>query len=184
MRMSICPGIFQMRTLYYGVHLHYPCNSACIYTQRLRLYMLYCDVGNLVTVTKTNMIDEMPGCCGILRITPERIWHHVSHRACTEVSAAFKVVGRLFQMSQLLLKSLAYLHRGLSCLKQSSATTLVSVWNTRVFRTALMALTEPRTLCRRITRCLSPRRRVALHSTAPGSASDKPVSVWEHLETQ
>ena len=25
---------------------------------------------------------------------------------------------------------------------------------------------------------------VALHSTAPGSASDKPVSIWEHLESQ
>jgi len=33
-----------------------------------------------------------------------------------------------------------------------SATTLISVWNTRVFRTALTALTEPRTLWRRITR--------------------------------
>jgi len=69
-------------------------------------------------------------------------------------------------------------------LRIASATTLVSVWNTRVFRTALTALTEPRTLWRRITRCLSPRRRVELHSTAPGSASDKPVSVWEHLESQ
>ena len=61
----------------------------------------------------------------------------------------------------------------------SSATTLVSVWNTRVFRTALTALTEPRTLWRRIARCPSPRRRVALHSRAPGSAGDKPGSVWE-----
>jgi len=34
----------------------------------------------------------------------------------------------------------------------TSATTLVCVRNTRVFRTALMALTEPRTLWRRITR--------------------------------
>ena len=46
----------------------------------------------------------------------------------------------------------------------SSATTLVSVWNTEVFRTALTALTEPRTLWRRITRYPSPRRRVALHT--------------------
>ena len=45
-----------------------------------------------------------------------------------------------------------------------SATTLVSVRNTQVFRTALMALTEPRTLWRRITRYPSPRRRVALHT--------------------
>jgi len=46
----------------------------------------------------------------------------------------------------------------------SSATTLVSFRNTRVFRTALTALTEPLTLSRRIRRCPSPRQRVALHS--------------------
>jgi len=46
----------------------------------------------------------------------------------------------------------------------ASATTLVSVRNTRVFPTALTALTEPRTLWRRITRYPSPRWRVALHS--------------------
>jgi len=46
----------------------------------------------------------------------------------------------------------------------TSATTLVSVRHTQVFRTALTALTEPRTLWRRITHYPSPRRRVALHS--------------------
>jgi len=46
----------------------------------------------------------------------------------------------------------------------TSATTLVSVRNTRVFRTALMALMEPRTLWLRIPRYPSPGRRVALHS--------------------
>ena len=46
----------------------------------------------------------------------------------------------------------------------TSATTLISVWNTRVFRTALTALMEPRTLWRRITCYTSPRRRVALHT--------------------
>ena len=46
----------------------------------------------------------------------------------------------------------------------ASATTLVSIRNTRVFRTALTALTEPRTLWRRITRYTSPRRQVALHT--------------------
>jgi hypothetical protein len=66
----------------------------------------------------------------------------------------------------------------------SSATTLVCVWNTRVFRTALMALTERRTLWQRITRFPSPRRQVTLHSRPPGSASNKPQSVWEHLESQ
>ena len=38
------------------------------------------------------------------------------------------------------------------CMDYASATTLVSVRNTRVFRTALMALTGPRTLWWRITR--------------------------------
>jgi len=46
----------------------------------------------------------------------------------------------------------------------ASATTLVSVRNTRVFRTALTPLTEPRTLGRRITRYASPRRQVTLHT--------------------
>jgi len=46
----------------------------------------------------------------------------------------------------------------------TSATTLVSIWNTQVFRTALTALTEPRTLWRRMTPYPSPRWRVALHT--------------------
>jgi len=46
----------------------------------------------------------------------------------------------------------------------SSATTLVSIRNSRVFRTALTALTEPRTLWQRITRYPLPRRRVPLHT--------------------
>jgi hypothetical protein len=46
----------------------------------------------------------------------------------------------------------------------TSATTLVSVWNTRVFRSAQMALTKPHTLWRRITRFPSPWRRVTLHT--------------------
>ena len=45
----------------------------------------------------------------------------------------------------------------------TSAMTLVCVWNTRVFRTALRALTEPRTVWRRITCYPAPRRQVALH---------------------
>ena len=46
----------------------------------------------------------------------------------------------------------------------SSATTLVSDRNTRVFRTALTPLTEHRTLWRRNTCYPSPKRRVALHT--------------------
>jgi len=54
-----------------------------------------------------------------------------------------------------------------SCVKSKmtpSATTLVSVRNTRVFRTALMALIEPHTLWRRIKRYPSPRQWDALHT--------------------
>jgi hypothetical protein len=36
--------------------------------------MPYYDVANLVTVTKTNMIDEMPCSFGTLRTTGVRIW--------------------------------------------------------------------------------------------------------------
>jgi len=59
-----------------------------------------CDVANLVTVTKTNMIDEMPCGYGTLTTTGVRIWHHVSRRACAEISAALKVSLRPGQRSQ------------------------------------------------------------------------------------
>jgi len=52
--------------------------------------MPYYDVANLVTVTKTNMIDEMPCGYRTLRTTGVRIWHQVSRRACAEVSAALE----------------------------------------------------------------------------------------------
>jgi len=48
--------------------------------------------------------------------------------------------------------------------RYSSATTRISVWNTRVLRTALTALTEPRMLWRRISRYTLPRRLVAFHT--------------------
>jgi len=57
----------------------------------------------------------------------------------------------------------------------SSATTLVSVWNTRVFRTALTALAEPRTLWRRIrrdgSRCIPLLRRLLYHASYSCDAS-------------
>jgi hypothetical protein len=62
--------------------------------------MPYYDVANLVTATKTNMIDEMPCGCGTLRTTGVRIWHQVSRRACAEVSAALEVSRRPAQRSQ------------------------------------------------------------------------------------
>jgi len=43
--------------------------------------MLYYEVANRVTVTKRNMIDEMPCAYGTQRTTTERIWHQVSRRA-------------------------------------------------------------------------------------------------------
>jgi hypothetical protein len=53
--------------------------------------MVYYDVANLVTITKMNMIDEMPCGYGTLRTNVERIRHQVSRRAA--------------QRSHLLLKS-------------------------------------------------------------------------------
>jgi hypothetical protein len=52
--------------------------------------MPYDNVANLVTVTKTNMINKMLCSCGTLRTTAVRIWHQVFRRACAEVSAAPK----------------------------------------------------------------------------------------------
>jgi len=64
----------------------------------------------------------------------------------------------------------------------ASATTLASFRNTRVFRTALMALTEPRTYWRTVTRYPSPWRRVALHSISKMYFSHwKPPGVSERM---
>jgi hypothetical protein len=62
--------------------------------------MPYYAVANLVTVTKTIMIDEMPCGYGTLRTTGVRIGHQVSRRACAEVSAALEVSRRPAQSSQ------------------------------------------------------------------------------------
>jgi len=62
--------------------------------------MPYYDVANLVTVPKTNMIDEMPCGYGTLRTTGVRIWQQVSHRPCADVSAALNVSHRPAQRSQ------------------------------------------------------------------------------------
>jgi len=43
--------------------------------------MPYYEIANIVTVTKTNMIDEMPCAYGTLRTTALRIRHQVSRRA-------------------------------------------------------------------------------------------------------
>ena len=62
--------------------------------------MLYYDLATLVTVTMTNMIDEMPCGYGTLGTTGVRIWHQVSRRACAQVSAALEVFCRPAQRSQ------------------------------------------------------------------------------------
>ena len=67
--------------------------------------MPYYDVANLVTVTKTNMIDEMPCGYGIRETTCVRIRHYVFRRACAELAAALEVSRRPLQRSQQLQKS-------------------------------------------------------------------------------
>jgi len=62
--------------------------------------MPYYDVANLVTVTKTNMIDEMPCGYGALKTTGVRVWHQVSRRGCAEVSTALEASCRPAQRSQ------------------------------------------------------------------------------------
>jgi len=61
--------------------------------------MEYYDVVNCVTVTKTNMINEMHCGYGPLRTTGVKIWHQVCHRASAEVSAALEVSHRSVQSS-------------------------------------------------------------------------------------
>jgi len=75
--------------------------SVCLYIEKLRYYIPHHYVGNVVTVTKTSMIHELPCGCGTLRTTTVRIWHQVSHRAA--------------QSSRLLSMSPAELLSGLSC---------------------------------------------------------------------
>jgi hypothetical protein len=65
--------------------------------------MAYYDVANLVTVTKTNIIDEISCGYGTLRTPGVRIWHQVSLRGCAEVSAALEVSRRPGLRSQQLL---------------------------------------------------------------------------------
>jgi hypothetical protein len=74
--------------------------SPYVCIERLRNYMRYHDVANLVTVTKTHMIDEM--LCGYrtLKTTGVKISHRISRRACAAVSAALEVSRRPVQRSQ------------------------------------------------------------------------------------
>jgi len=55
--------------------------TVCIYIEILKSCMPYYEVANLVTVTKTKMINEMPWAYGTLRTTALRIRHQVSRKA-------------------------------------------------------------------------------------------------------
>jgi len=111
-----------------------------MYIERLRWYMPYYDVSNLVNITKTNMIDKIPCAYWTLSTTAARIWHEFSCRA--------------MQWSQLLSKSPADLHR---CLSSSKTwlfykSYLVASWmhlhNCRCFQEHLgMLLQSLRALC-------------------------------------
>jgi hypothetical protein len=52
----------------------------------LKEFMPYYELANLVTVTKTNMIDEMLCADGTLRTTALKIRHQVSLKAAVEAS--------------------------------------------------------------------------------------------------
>jgi hypothetical protein len=56
--------------------------------------MPYYDVANIVSVTKTNMIKEMPCGYETLKTTSVKIWHQVSRRGCAAVSAGLEVFRR------------------------------------------------------------------------------------------
>jgi len=71
--MSIYPGVSQTYIPCRSVHLRNPCLCVCKYIERLRQYMPYDDVANLVNVTKTNMINETPCVSGTLTTTPMRV---------------------------------------------------------------------------------------------------------------
>ena len=79
--------------------------------------MPYYDVGNLVTVTMTNMTNTIPCDCGPLRTTAVRISHQVPRGTGADVSDSREVSLRPALSSQVLSKSPADLGRGLSSSK-------------------------------------------------------------------
>jgi len=112
--------------------------------------MLYYDEGNLVTVTKVNLIHEMPRGYGTLTTTAVRLQHSVSCRAAPG--------------SKLLSKSPGDLRRGLS---------YNNIWPS--YKSNLVASWMHLHNCR----CIQERQRMLLQSLralylAPG----KPGSIW------
>ena len=111
-------------------------------------------LANLVTETMTNMINEMPCGCQTLTTTAVTIWHQVSRRACTEVSAALEVSCRPAQRSQKL--------QNLTLQIVNFVASWMHLHNSRCFREDLrMLLQSLRAYCK-----------------APGG----PGRIWKYLE--
>jgi len=166
--MPIYSGVSHIYNPCCWVHLLFPCVSVSMFIERLRWYMPYYDVVNLVTVTKTNMINKMPcGGCGTLRTTAVRILHQVSRRACAEDSDALEVSDNPALRSQALQKSPTDLRRGLTrskiCLFWKS--NLVASWmhlhNCRCFQERLRLLLQS----------------LRAHCKTPGG----PGSIWKYI---
>jgi len=58
--LSVAESISILHVSPLSMYLRYPCISVRIYIERLRQYLPYYDVVNLVAVTKMNLINEMP----------------------------------------------------------------------------------------------------------------------------
>jgi len=71
--ISIYHRVSKIYTPCHWVYLRYPHLSGCIYIERLKYYMPYDGVANLVTAIKTIMMNEMPCGCETLRTTAVRI---------------------------------------------------------------------------------------------------------------
>jgi len=118
-----------------------------------RTEMIFADVANLVTVTKMTMIVKIPWVYGPLRTTAVRIRRQVSCRAV--------------QSSQLLVKSPADLHRGLSC---------SNIWPS--YKSNLVASWMHLYYCR----CFQEHTRMLLQSLrALCLAPAGPGSTWKHI---
>jgi len=115
--MSIYSRVSQIYTPSCWVPLLHPCITVCTYIERPRYHMPCYDVANLVTVTKTNMMNKMPCDCGTGSTAAVRIWYQVSRRFYAEVPAALEISCRPGLRSQVLSKFPADLRRGLSSSK-------------------------------------------------------------------
>jgi len=102
----------------------------------------------------SNLTNEIPCGCETLRTTALRIWHHVSCRACAEVSAALEVSCRPAQRSQQL--------QNLTILIVNVVASCIHLHNFRCFQGQLRMLLQ----------------RLRAYCKAPGGAG----SIWKYLE--